>query len=177
MQFPDVSEDLTENPLDAMEEMLLAANYDCQRVTKNRLSFLCEGKQGRYTLYLEWHEEYNAVRCSVIMDGYRSLFVKAGTMDETIEKANETAWHGFFTKDGVGHIVFKSVARLSECPVKSFELIETLIDRSMEETDRLSVLLNASKHSYGVDNNDLFAHHTTQEENLMLALTEPKGNA
>lgn len=177
MEFSPSKESFIENPLDAMEEMLLAADYDCRRMSKTRLSFGCEGKQGRYTLFLEWHEEFNAVRCSVIMDGYRSLFVKAGTMDETIEKANETAWHGFFTKDGVGHIVFKSVVRLTDCPVKSFEIIETIIDRSLEETDRLSVLLNASKYQYGQNSNDLFSPAQTQEENLMLALTEPKGNA
>lgn len=174
MNMSELIEPLSDNPLDDMEDMLLAANYDCQRVTKNRLSFLCEGKQGRYTLYLEWHDDYKAIRCSVIMDGYRSLFVRAGAMDEAIEKANESAWHGFFTKDGVGHIVFKSVTRIPDCQVKAFEIIETLIDRSMEEADRLSVSLSATKASA---NDDLFAQNMSQEENLMLALTEPKGHA
>jgi len=177
VRFPGAIENMTENPLDAVEEVLLAADYDCQRLTKNRLSFLCEGKQGCYTLYLEWHKDYNAVRCSVIMDGYRSLFVKTGMMDDVLERANETAWHGFFTKDGVGHIVFKSVVRLSGCPVTSFELIETLIDNSMEEADRLSVLLNASRRDHHSDHDDLFTHQMTQEENLVLALVEPKGTA
>lgn len=157
-----------ENPLDDMEDMLVAANYECTRITPNRLSFFCEGRQGRYTLYLEWRGDFNAVRCSVIINGFQSL------CDEALDKANEAAWYGFFTKDGAGHIVFKSVAKLADCPAEAFSIIETLIDQSIGEADRLCATLNIS---HNIANDDLFAGEDIGQENLFLALSEPQGSA
>lgn len=162
------------NPLDDMEDLLESSAYDFTRNTQNRLSFLCESKQSRYTIMLEWHEEFSAVRCSVVMEDAQD--VCAQTVELAMEKANETAWHGFYIRDGVGNVAFKSLVKLpDDCPITSITAIEDSIDRGIEEMDRLYVSLSLGRDS--VDGDTMFPDDEWKVENLALMFSDPKGNA
>ena len=163
------------NPLDDMEDLLESSAYDYKRETESRLQFLCESKQSRYTIILEWHFEFNAVRCSVVMEDARTL---SDVFIETmLEKANESAWHGFYIRDGVGNISFKSLVKMiDDCPVKSITAMEDCIDRGIEEVDRLYLSLALDKHKQDQDAS-MFPEEEWKVENLALIFSDPKGNA
>ena len=166
------------NPLDDMEELLDSSQYDYERQTHSRLSFLCESRETCYTLYLEWHEEYQAVRCSVVLLDESSINLSDEMIEKAIETANHTAWHGFFMQDGVGNIVFKALTKIRiDSHLQAIEMMEDVIDRSIEEMDRLYVSLSLSRDGVGQADTLFPDDQDYRIENLALMFSEPKGNA
>lgn len=160
------------NPLNDMEDLLEASGYSHNRDTDTRLSFMCQGKQSNYTVVLEWHLEYEAVKLSVLIDDYKS--VDDQIVETAINTANKAAWHGFFMRDGAGNIAFKSIIKLvDEGDLESLSLIEDSIDKGIEEADRLSLVLSLNKE----DTHSLFDDEEWKVENLVLMFSDTKGNA
>ena len=173
VQFPS-SSDITrrENPLNDMEDLLESSGYSHNRETENRLTFLCESKQSCYTVILEWHVEFEAVKLSVILQDCKDL--DESIIQQALETANQSAWHGFFMRDGVGNIAFKSIVKLvDDCPIASMGLIENAVDKGIEEADRLYIALSLDS----ADNDSMFTDEEWEVENLALMFSDPQGNA
>jgi hypothetical protein len=163
------------NPLDDMEDLLEASGYSHNRETDSRLSFMCESKEGCYTIVLEWHIEFEAVKVSIISENCKEI--DETLIDAAIEAANKTAWHGFFVRDGVLNIAFKSIVKFSEdCPMARLSAIEDMVDRGLDESDRLSAALphTQTNKDFG---QSLFEDEGWKVENLALMFSETKGNA
>lgn len=171
VKFPS-SSSRRENPLNDMEDLLESSGYSHNRERDNRLTFLCESKQSCYTVVLEWHVEFEAVKLSVILQDYKDI--DESLIQRAIETANQTAWHGFFMRDGVGNIAFKSIVKLTEdCPIACLSLIENAIDKGIDEADRLYIGLSLDK----LDNDSMFSDEEWKVENLALMFSDPQGNA
>lgn len=163
------------NPLNEFEDLLESSGYDYDRVTKNRLHFDCDGKQGAYGIMLEWNEDAKAIKCSLVISATKKL--PKDTMERCLTQANEGAWHGFFMLDGVGNTVFKTLVQYQEMTgTEIIEAMEVSIDSAIREADRFSISLALSN-----DNDDVPSlFHKDDEwslENLTLMFSEPKGNA
>lgn len=162
------------NPLNDMEDLLESAGYEHTRESDNRLRFLCESKYSCYAIILEWHVEYDAVRCSVVM--HDCTKIDDSVAETAIDSANAGAWHGFFMRDGVGHIAFKTIVKLSEdCPIACMGMIEDAIDRAIEEADRLYMALSLD--TMRDTHETMFPDDDWRVENLTLMFSDPKGNA
>ena len=162
-----------ENPLDEIEDMLEASDYSYVRLTPRRLSFQCEGGEGAYDCFLEWHGDYNAFRISLILKDIRNI--EDTILEAAVEAANESAWHGFFMRDGAGHIVFKSLQAVNDDQIQNrFAIIEGMIDKAIEEGDRLYKSLPVRSLTV---QSDMLSDDNWDIENMMLAFTDVEGNA
>ena len=162
------------NPLNEFEDLLESSGYDYQRVTKTRLHFTCDGKQGCYDIALEWNEEAKVVKISLIITATRSI--PRECMERCIAQTNESAWHGFFLLDGVGNTVFKVLVQYADLQQNEIiEAMETGIDSAIREADRFSVSLALTDKK---DVPSLFQNDDEWTlENLTLMFSETKGNA
>lgn len=163
----------TDNPLDLFEDLLEVSSYDYQREGRARLSFSCLGKGGDYYITLEWNEEVKAMRCSLILTTTKNLDTEK--LNLQIALLNEGLWDGYFMIDGVGNSVFKTMKDVSStAPNHMLCDIEEMIDRAVEEMDRLAIILNINPSS----NTDLFdSDFKDEDETLSLLLRDPAGNA
>ena len=162
------------NPLNDMEDLLEASGYSHNRESETRLSFMCESRQTCYTIILEWHTEFDAVKCTVILQDCKDM--NREIIEVALEKSNQAAWHGFFMIDGVGNISFKTIVKKTEeCPIATMATIEDTIDKAIEEVDRIYITLCVDHND---DNSDgMFPDDEWKIENLTLMFSEPKGNA
>ena len=162
------------NPLDMLEELLEASDYNFHRETKSRLQFLCAGKQGDYEFVMEWNAEFQAIKCTVIVTATKNT--ERDILDTAVLLANETAWQGFFMIDGVGNSLYKSILKLdSQSDAQLLLNVEQAIDHAIIECDRFCISLALSDN----DNyQDLFDEEGDWSvENLSLMFSDTKGNA
>ena len=162
------------NPLNEFEDMLESSGYDYDRVTKTRLHFECEGKQGSYGIMLEWNDNSNIIKCSLVITATKSI--PQEMLITCISQANESAWHGFFIIDGVGNSVFKSLFQYNDLSLNdTIDGLEKTIDSAIKEADRFSISLALS------NDNEMPSLFQKDEdwtlENLTLMFSETKGNA
>lgn len=162
------------NPLDEFEELLEASPYEFNRINKNRLHFECAGKQGEYSVMLEWNTDMLALKCSLIIDNTQKI--SRDILDSAVMQSNEMAWHGFFIIDGVGNSVFKCLLNLSDVTnEKMLFTIEDAIDNAIAEADRFCISLALSKND---DSQKLFPENDEWDvENLTLMFSDMKGTA
>ena len=160
------------NPLDIFEDLLEASQYRFERQNRFRLSFDCNGKRGDYNIILEWNDDMRALRIHVVMPQTQNRDQQS--LLQHIEKANESLWRGYFAVDGVGNTIFKNVIELGSYGDNAIiQDIEAILEDSMDEVDRLWVVLGLSDKK----SDDLFADTHWDVENLSLLLSDPKGNA
>lgn len=166
-------EEVTDNPLDEFEELLEASPYDYSRINKNRLHFECAGKQGEYSVMLEWNADMMALKCSLIIDNTQKI--ARDVLDNAVAQANEVAWHGFFIIDGVGNSVFKCILNLIDIQnEKMLFVIEDSIDNAIAEADRFCISLALSNDNAS---QKLFPDNDWDVENLTLMFSDMKGSA
>lgn len=162
------------NPLNDFEDLLESSGYDYDRVTKTRLQFDCDGKQGAYGIVLEWNEDAKIIKLSLVIDATRDL--PGEQLERCIEQTNESSWHGFFMADGVGNSIFKGLVKYNgHSHDEIMEAIETIIDQAIREADRFSITLALSNEknvpSLFQKDNDISI------ETMTLMFSDIKGNA
>jgi hypothetical protein len=163
----------TDNPLDEFEELLEASPYEFQRINDNRLHFECTGKQGEYSVILEWNADMMAMKCSLII-GHTQKIAR-DILETAVITSNESAWHGFFTIDGVGNSVFKSLAHMADIHQdKMVFALEDVIDNAIAEADRFCISLALSNDN---ESQKLFPDNDWDVENLTLMFSDMKGSA
>jgi len=158
------------NPLDDFENLIEASTYDYDRINKFRLHFECSGKQGTYLVILEWNDDVNIMKCSLVID--TRMILDSDIIEKSLLNANESAWHGFFILDGVGNTIYKMLIDLSnDTHEKSMFMIEDSIDKAVLEADRFSISC-ALTH-----NKNLFPDEVDELETLNLMFSDVKGSA
>lgn len=158
------------NPLDQFEDLIEASGYDYDRATLTRLHFNCSGKHGDYSVMLEWNEDVDVVKCSLIVNATQKT--PSDKLESAVMTINESAWHGFFMIDGVGNSVFKIlIPMIGIAHERSMFAIEESIDNAVHDADRLCIALALSNDESHLD---LFNH---DENELDLLFSDIKGNA
>ena len=158
------------NPLDQFEDLIEASGYDYDRATFTRLHFQCSGKHGDYAVMLEWNDDVEVVKCSLIINATQKT--PSDKLESAVVTINESAWHGFFMIDGVGNSVFKTLISMSDIShERSMFAIEESIDRAVADADRLCISLALSNDE---SHHDLFDHDADE---LDLLFSDIKGNA
>lgn len=162
-----------QNPLNVLEDILEAAGYEFDRVSISRLQFTCSGKQGDYQMVLEWNDDMQVIKSSMIINSTQNI--DRDQLMRSIEALNETSWHGFFIVDGVGNSIFKSLVNVEgKADDMSVFSIEDMIDKAVIEADRLCITLALSDSETHFD---LFGQDEPNVENLELLFSDTKGNA
>lgn len=162
------------NPLNDFEDLLESSGYDYERVTKSRLQFDCDGKQGAYGIVLEWNEDARIIKVSLLIEATRTL--PRDYVEPCIVKTNELAWHGFFMLDGVGNSIFKGFVKYGgQSHDEMLESLENMIDNAIKEADRFSITLALT------DEKNIPSLFKQDEdisiETMTLMFSETKGNA
>jgi hypothetical protein len=164
-----------DNPLNVFEDVLESSGYEYDRLGQSRLHFQCDGKQGSYSINLEWNDDAHIIKCLIITTDTANL--PRDYLKDCAERMNESAWHGFFDIDGVGNTIFRSlIPYMHEQGEDILDKIEAGIDNALKETDRFIISLSISENAKAPD---LFSNEDNADalETLALMFSETKGNA
>jgi hypothetical protein len=124
------------NPLDVLEQIVAANEWDFERANEAEMAVEAPGKWCNYGLFFAWSAEISAMHFSCAVD----LKVPANRRDKLFELlalANEKLWIGHFgldSDDGVP--VFRHAVLLRGAPGASAESLEDLVDIAMTECER-----------------------------------------
>lgn len=159
--FDDVS-----NPLDSVEEIMLANDWIFDRMTEDELTVQVSGKMGEYRLFFNWQEEYSAMQfcCEYDFD------IKRSSMDEaakTMTSINSTLWLGHFDfREGTDVPCFRHTTLFRGLTQTSgAEHLEDLVDIAIAECERFHTVF------------DLIARGNSDPAQMELALMPAAGQS
>jgi hypothetical protein len=129
-------DDRATNPLDVLEQIVIANEWMFERRSEGEMAAEAPGKWCNYTLFFSWAPEISAMHFS-------GAFVvtapdqRRGPLYELLALANERLWIGHFgleSEEGVP--VFRHAVLLRGAPGASAESLEDLVDIAMTECER-----------------------------------------
>lgn len=125
------------NPLDAIEQLLLARGWGYERIGEEEITGSISGKWCEYHLRFFCPEESRALQCGCLFD-MRVPEAKQLRVYELLGRVNERLWVGHFEAwmdDGV--VMFRHASLLDDSAMGvSPELLETLVDTAINECER-----------------------------------------
>jgi len=136
MYLGHVERDRSANPLDILEQIVAANEWDFERRSDAEMAVEAPGKWCDYALYFSWSHEISAMHFSCAFD----LKVPANRRDKLFELlalANEKLWIGHFgidTDDGMP--MFRHAVLLRGAPGASAESLEDMVDIALTECER-----------------------------------------
>lgn len=162
----DENHDEMANPLDLIENVLVAIQWPVNRPSETELFTEVNGRWCGYILYFLWQEEYGGLQFHSRFD----LQVPDEMMREThhlIGIVNERLWLGHFEIEGDdSYLTFRHTALLHDASGVSPDLIDDMIDISLSECERYYSTLQF-----------VISGHNTAEEALDASILDPVGEA
>ncbi len=163
---PEMFEDVS-NPLDSVEEILMANDWVFNRATEDELSVQVSGKMGHYKLNFLWQEEYSAMQFSCQYD----LTIPGPSLDfvaKTISAINTGLWLGHFDMREPGNIpqfrhtsLFRGITNASGA-----DHVEDLVDIALAECERYFPVFDLLSRTQPEDS-----------QSLMLAMMDSAGES
>ncbi len=163
-----LSEDfqITENPIDLVEEFVAANSWQFNRFDPDEMMADVKGKWCQYKLHFLWREDLNALYFSAALDDAIPENRRAAVY-ELLAHMNEKMWMGHFE---ICHeemaIAFRQTCLMRGQFAASFEQIEDLVDIALAECDRffpaIQHVIQGGKHA---------------EEALLMSLVDVAGMA
>ena len=154
------------NPLDVLEELVGANDWQFERASDSELMVEIDGRWCGYHLCFVWREELGAVFFTCQFDQKVPPHRRASVY-ELLARVNEILWMGHFnlsSEDGLA--MFRHTVPLRGLHWVSAELLEDLIDAALSECERF----------YPAFQMVLWGGRSV-EEALHAALMETKGEA
>ncbi len=129
-------EESESNPLDMVEEMVSANDWDHQRHSDDELIIEVPGQWGDYRLYFFWQPDFCALQFCCRVD----IRVPAGRRDvmpELLSLINERLWVGHFDIMSEEQMpVFRHTILMRGMAGVSPEVVEDIIDNAVTECER-----------------------------------------
>ncbi len=124
------------NPLDTVEEIIVANEWPCDRTSDDELIAEFSGRWGDYRLFFGWRADMNALQFSCALDLKVPKQCHAAVA-ELLALANGRLWLGHFDlcSDG-GPPMFRHTVPLRGAGGASVEQIEDLVDIALNECER-----------------------------------------
>ena len=162
-----VDDDLPFNPLDLVEELVVANDWSYHRMDEDEIVVEIAGHWCHYRLYFMWQPDFGALQFCCRLDVKIQDSNKRKHMNELLALVNERMWLGHFdisTDEPVP--VFRHAVLLRGMPGASPEQIEDLIEISLSECERFYPAFQT-----------LIWGGKTAEEAIASAIIEPIGEA
>jgi hypothetical protein len=136
MERLHASQETSPNPLDLLEELVSANDWNFQRSSDSELMVQVEGRWCGYYLLFKWREDLGAICFSCHFDSKIPAHSR-GLVYELLGRVNETLWLGHFdlTSDD-GTAMFRHTVLLRGLRGASVEQLEDLVDAAVSECER-----------------------------------------
>jgi hypothetical protein len=129
-------EESASNPLDVMEQIVAAYDWNFDRRSEAEMAAEAPGKWCDYGLYFCWSNEISAMHFTCAID-LKVPEKQRAALYELMALANEKLWIGHFGIDqDDGMPVFRHAVLLRGAPGASAESLEDMIDIAITECER-----------------------------------------
>ena len=136
MSMTAQSHDPATNPLDTIEQIVIANDWACDRRSDCEMAAEAPGRWCDYGLYFCWSDEISAMHFSCAFD-LKVPEKRRSALYELLALANERLWIGHFGMDSEnGMPVFRHSVLLRGAPGASAESLEDMIDIALAECER-----------------------------------------
>lgn len=130
------SEDMLANPLDLIEQIVLAHDWPFDRTSEREIAAEITGRWCDYRLYFSWREDVNALHFTCAFD-IRVPEGKAREVHSLLALINEKLWLGHFDLWGEeGMPLFRHSLLLRGTSGLAVEQMEDLVDIAVAECER-----------------------------------------
>lgn len=155
------------NPLDCVEDVLSAHNWQFSRMTEDELVVSVSGKSGQYRLFFIWQEDMSALQFCV---QYEMMISSNNTPSArlAIAEINEGLWMGHFDlpKD-TGTPTYRYTSLLRTLSHEAIlDMVEDMVDISLAQCERYASVFALLS---GVPD--------VNDQNLSLALMDTAGES
>lgn len=124
------------NPLDLVEEILSANEWNFDRSSHNELTVDCGGRMGAYQLHFAWSAEVSAIHFSCFTD-LRVPARRRPAVYELLASVNSRMWLGHFDlATDNDSPTFRHVVLLRGANGASVEQLEDMVDHALAECER-----------------------------------------
>lgn len=130
------STDFTQNPLDIMEEIVLANDWAFERSSHDEMLVEVAGRWCSYRLFFFWQDEISAMQFSCQFD-MKVPDDRRSDAYELLATINERMWLGHFDVDSDESVpMFRHTTLLRGHQGASVEMLEDLVDIALSECER-----------------------------------------
>jgi hypothetical protein len=136
MSMTALSQDAAANPLDIMEQIVIANDWAFDRRSDSEMAAEAPGRWCDYGLYFSWSHEISAMHFTCAFD-LKVPEKRRNALYELLALANERLWIGHFgmeSEDGMP--VFRHAVLLRGAPGASAESLEDMVDIAITECER-----------------------------------------
>lgn len=127
---------LTQNPLDVMEEIVIANDWPFERLSSDEMVVECKGRWTSYRLFFYWQDDVSAMQFSCQFD-MKVLPSNAVQTYELLARVNERMWLGHFdVEQDDGIPTFRHTTLLRGHNGASVEMLEDMVDIALNECER-----------------------------------------
>lgn len=134
--LPAISYETPNNPLDLMEQIIVANDWLFDRRSETEMAAEAPGRWCDYGLCFNWSHEFRALHFTCAFD-LKVPEKRRGELYELLALANEKLWIGHFGLDSDdGMPVFRHAMLLRGAPGASAESLEDMIDIALTECER-----------------------------------------
>ncbi|HVZ08995.1 YbjN domain-containing protein [Rhodopila sp.] len=130
------SHDVAANPLDIMEQIIAANEWEFDRRSESEMAAEAPGNWCDYGLYFNWSHEISVMHFTCAFD-MKVPEKQRAALYELLALANEKLWLGHFgleTDDGMP--VYRHAVLLRGAPGASTESLEDMVDIALTECER-----------------------------------------
>ncbi len=128
--------DRVSNPLDIMEQIVIANDWSFDRRSESEMAAEAPGKWCDYGLYFSWSHEISAMHFTCTFD-LKVPERGRGAIFELLALANERLWIGHFGMDSDDFMpVFRHAVLLRGAAGASSESLEDMVDIAITECER-----------------------------------------
>jgi hypothetical protein len=136
MSMTVLSHDAAANPLDIVEQIVIANDWAFDRRSESEMAAEAPGRWCDYGLYFCWSHEISAMHFTCAFD-LKVPEKRRRALYEFLALANERLWIGHFgmeSEDGMP--VFRHAVLLRGAPGASAESLEDMVDIAITECER-----------------------------------------
>jgi hypothetical protein len=130
------NQDTASNPLDLVEQIVLANDWACERRSDTEMAAEAPGRWCDYGLFFNWSNEISAMHFTCAVD-LKVPTKRRTALYELLALANERLWIGHFGMDpDDGTPVFRHAVLLRGTCGASAESLEDMVDIAITECER-----------------------------------------
>ncbi|QJE73440.1 hypothetical protein HHL28_10360 [Aerophototrophica crusticola] len=126
----------THNPLDMLEEIVVANEWPFERVSEEEMVVEITGRWCDYRLFFLWQTEVSAMQFSCQFD-MKVPGARKAAVNELLGEVNAKMWLGHFDVNPDEHTpMFRQTTLLRGARAASVEQLEDLVDIALSECER-----------------------------------------
>ena len=136
MSMTATSHDIVTNPIDTLEQIVIANDWAFDRRSDSEMAAEAPGRWCDYGLYFNWSHEISAMHFTCAFD-LKVPEKRRTALYELLALANERLWIGHFGMESDdGMPVFRHAMLLRGGPGASTESLEDMVDIALTECER-----------------------------------------